>query len=155
MKGIIMLFTALLFCVGCKSSSPKNLDKYTIDYEIEQSRYAVVVVEDEGISRKSAKEWARQCAAEIAHKHGFRYFIIDQESEVFVLKTSETFSDQNMPRNLYYSMIQSNGFERPGAGVVELNPSSQTPGYRIEFSCQEEKPTSGKYFDVCDYGFCD
>ena len=32
--------------------------------------------------------------------------------------------------------------------------SGEVPGYKIEFSCQETKP-SGRYYDVCSFGSCD
>lgn len=123
-----------------------------MDYSIGDNKYGVVVAEDDGISRGEAKKYAMQRAAEVAHDHGYRYFTIDRESQVMVMKTEA--GSQGAPRNIYYELIQSDNFGRDRLQTPAMNPSKTIPGYQIEFSCQENKP-SGRHYDVCDYGACD
>lgn len=147
------LIAVLLLCAGCKESQNPDMDKYTMDYSIDHNRFGVVVAEDGGISRSEAEKYALQRAAEVAHDHGYRYFIIDRESQVSVLRSEKGSPNEGMPTNLYYELIQSDNFGRDRFQTPEMNPSTQVPGYQIEFSCQESKP-SGKHYDVCDYGLC-
>lgn len=154
MKIITGALIILAFCAGCQDSDPKDMDNYTMDYSISKNQFGVVVAQDDGISKEEAKKYAYQRAAEVAHEHGYQYFTIDQESQVDVVRSEEGSADQSVPRNLYYERIQSGNFARENIMTPEMPPSSQVPGYQIEFSCQESKP-SGKYYDVCDFKLCD
>jgi hypothetical protein len=150
MKRIITALAITLLCTGCKDT-PDNLDKYTMDYSLGSNEYGVVVVEDDGITKREAEKHALQKAAEIAHSHGYRYFVINEESEVAVMKSSEASPSQDMPGNEYYKMIQSKDFTKDQGSAYPT--SSETMGYRIEFTCQENKPY-GKHYDACDFGLC-
>ena len=152
MKRLITAFSFLVLCAGCQDSNTADMDQYTMDYSIEKNKYGVVVAEDNGVSRSEAKKYAMQRAAEVAHDHGYRYFTIDNESQVMVMRTEQ--GSNGAPTNIYYELIQSDNFGRDRLQSSEMNPSQTIPGYQIEFSCQENKP-SGRHYDVCDYGACD
>ena len=153
MKRILIITSCLAFLASCGNSTPKDLSQYTVDYSIEDNRYGVVVAEDDGISTREAKNYAMQRAAQVAHSHGYRYFTIDRETQVLMTKGSNAPYNEDMPKNLYYSMIQSDNFGKDRMDSSNLTPTEQVPGYQIEFSCQGEKP-SGRSHDVCDYGLC-
>ncbi|MBS0615992.1 MAG: hypothetical protein JSR58_05520 [Verrucomicrobia bacterium] len=149
-KWLVLL--SALWMVSCGSSSDTlgaNLADQTINYQIEDNRYAVVVAED-GISTDEARDYALKRAAQVAQDNGYSYFSIDKESQVAMARSDELSSDQTMPRNLYYEMIQSDNFGREPVEPGNPPPTSLTQGYRIEFTCHKEKP-SGKSFSVSDF----
>ena len=150
MKKIITAFTFILLCAGCKDSTPDDMDKYTMDYSISSNQFGVVVVVDGGMTRSVAQKQAFQRAAEITHSHGYRYFTIEKEAEVAVLKTTQGSPD--MPTNEYYRMIQSRDLGRDHS-TSGIESSTEVPGLQIEFSCQEDKP-SGRHYDACNFGLC-
>jgi hypothetical protein len=155
MKNIITTALCVALLAGCGSSAPKDLDPYTTDYSISRNQFGVVVAEDDGISRSEAQKYAMQKAARVAHEHGYRYFMIDRETEIVMMKGSQNSPQQEMPKNMYYSKIQSGDFGKDRMESSDLNPVKEVSGYQIEFSCHENKPDSGKYFDVCQYGACE
>ncbi|MGH2612754.1 MAG: hypothetical protein ACRDFB_06850 [Rhabdochlamydiaceae bacterium] len=154
MNRIITIFAFLMLCSGCKDSDPQGMDKYTIEYSIDKHQFGVVVAEDGGVSKKKAQTYALQRAAQVAHDHGYRYFVIHRESQVVVMKTEKRSPHQDMPTNIYYELIQSDNFGRDRLQAPEMNPSNQIPAYQIEFACQESKPSS-QHYDVCDFVACD
>jgi len=129
------------------------MDQYTTDYSMSNNRYGVIVAEDDGVSRDAAKKYAFERAAQIAHSHGYRYFTVETESQVAILKTEKGDPSQDMPRNMYYELIQSDNFGRERLESSEMHPSKEITGYQIEFTCQVSKP-AGRSYDVCDYGQC-
>lgn len=147
-----LIVLATLFIVSCVSPSgtlAANLSDQTIDYQIEDNRYAVVVAED-GVSRREAKDYGMKRAAQVAQDNGFSYFTIDKENEVAMARSDKQSSSQSMPSNLYYEMIQSDNFGREPIEPGNPPPSSMTQGYRIEFSCYKEAPR-GKSYSVNDF----
>lgn len=154
MKKFITAFAFLLICTGCQDKEAPDMEKYTTDYSISNNQFGVVVAEDDGVSRSAAKKYAFERAAQIAHSHGFRYFTVDRESQVAILKTEKGDPSQDMPRNMYYELIQSDNFGRDRLESPEMNPSKEISGYQVEFTCQTSKP-AGHSYDVCDFGECD
>lgn len=147
------LILATYFLVGCRSDSVLELADQTIQYQVNNNQYAVIVVEDE-ISKEDAKKYAMQQAAETAKKNGYHYFKVESEGEVAVAKSDKQFPGaQSQPRNLYYEMIQSGNFGRERLSPDETPSSGMYQGYRIIFSCYKEPP-SGKSEDVCEYTNC-
>ncbi len=149
-KQLILL--AALFVVSCGSHSSTlaaDLSDQTVEYQIEGNRYAVVVAED-GISRREAKEYAMKRAAQVAEDNGFSYFTVDAEDQVAMARSEKQPSSQTAPRNLYYEMIQSDNFGREPIEPGNPPPTSMTQGYRIQFSCYKEAP-KGKSYNVNDF----
>lgn len=151
MKSWLITLSALLI-VSCGSHSgtlEANLADQTIEYQVDDNRYAVVVAED-GVSAGEAKAYALKRAAQVAKDKGYSYFTIDKEDEVAMARSEDQPSSQTMPRNLYYELIQSDNFGREPIEPGNPPPTSLTQGYRIEFSCYQEKP-KGKSFSVNDF----
>jgi len=155
MKLTNILLAAALVFVGCRSDSSlaDTIGDQTIHYQVEGNKYAVVIVED-GVSQKEAKEYAMKKAAEVARDNGYRYFTIESEGEVAVAKSEKDFpSEQSMPRNLYYELIQSGNFGRDRVTSGDVAPVGMYNGYRMVFSCYKEAP-SGRAVDACKYTDC-
>lgn len=151
------LFILICFlCAGCKDDS-KNLasaDQQTIEYQVDDNEYAIVIVRSENMSEEQAKELAMQKAAEKTRSEKFRYFTIESEGQVQAMRSGKGPNDTPPPpSNMYYDLIQSNNFGRdrledqqsPGGGIY--------PAYRIVFKCYEEKPGE-KAVDACDIVSC-
>lgn len=152
MKYLHILLIILFVFSGCRSESSvlaDTISDQTIQYHIEENQYAVVVVEDK-ISETEAKGHALKKAAEIAKENGYQYFKIESEGEVMVAKTEKKFpSEQSMPRNLYYELIQSGNFGRNPVTSGDEVPTGIFRGYRLIFSCYKEAPL-GKSYNVCE-----
>jgi hypothetical protein len=151
MKLSHLLMASLLALTGCKSTlADDDLDQYVIQYHIEDNRYAVAVVEDHGISRSEARQYALQKAAATAKANGYQYFIIEEEGQVAVMSGGSPSPDSTAPKNLYYSMIQSGNFGRDRMEEGSYSAVQQKPAYQIQFSCYKEKP-SRHAIDVNSY----
>ncbi len=151
----MLLITAMFAFLGCRSDmSASALADRTIQYQIEGNRYAVVVAED-GISEGQAKEEAVKRAAQVAVDNGYRYFVVDSESEVSMMKSNQGFpSPGSRPTNLYYELIQSGNFGREPIDQPQPSMENLYSGWRIQFSCYKERP-SRKAIDACQYASCD
>lgn len=125
-----------------------------MEYSVGRNQYVVVVAEEEGVTKSEAEKYALKRAAKIAHEHGYRYFYIESETDVIVMRTEPQTPQQTMPKNIYYEQQQSSNFGRDEVLTPQMQPSYSLPAYRLEFTCQENKPY-GKYYDVCEFGFCD
>ena len=153
-SNIIVVFSLVFATCYIESALQQEIKDHTIEYNIDDNKYAVVVVQDEGISSSEAKKYAMQRAAEMTIKNGYRYFVVDSESEVYVAKSNkESPSEPSMPRNIYYELIQSGDFGRDLMPPEDLATVAQCPGYRVVFSCFNEK-ASRKAVDACKYADC-
>jgi len=153
MKIACFVLAVSCLMMGCKSDTEAADGNKSIEYHVDGNKYAVVVVQD-GLSEDEAKEQAMKKAAEVASEHGYRYFTVDSENEVSVIKSNKQFpSEESMPRNIYYELIQSGNFGREPIRSGDFSTSSMYSGYRILFSCFKDKP-SGKAYDVCEFTGC-
>jgi len=156
MKHLICIGIVLSLC-SCKSShqiSSADLEKYSMNYNIEDNKYGVVIVEDGGISRREAREYGLQKASEVAKDNGYQYFVIDSEEQVEVLKGDNSNYQGQAPSNMYYELIQSDNFGRERFESENISTVRTLPGYQIEFSCFREKPSTKHAIDVCLYQNC-
>lgn len=149
----LILATAFLF-VGCRAKDTiADGEDRSIEYHIDGNKYAVVVVED-GMTESEAREKAMQKAAEVTVAHGYRYFTVESQNEVSVIKSNKEYpSEESMPRNIYYELIQSGNFGREPIRGGDFSTASMYTGYRILFTCDHEK-TSEKAMDACSYTDC-
>jgi hypothetical protein len=137
MKHTLPILTIFLLLGGCAQSQPDtDFAQYSIESRIGDAQYEVVIVEDDGISRREAGQYAMQRAADVTRSNGYRYFVIEDEGQVIVFKGSGM--SEEVPQNMYYSMVQE------GSSYYEPTKSQQIkklPAYRIRFACYEEKPS--------------
>jgi hypothetical protein len=145
-----LLITAVtLFLVCCNGNSTPMvvpLADRVIQYSVGGDRYAVVVVED-GVSSDEARLEALQQAAEKTVEVGKRYFVVETEEEVTVMKTSPDLDEQEAPHNQYYEMIQSNGFSKQQVQPSDSLSEDVSTGYRIVFRTYKKQPTQ-EYYDA-------
>src|SRR3989344_598892 len=104
-KKIILLSIMFVF-IGCRSDSSFKTNAF--HYQLENNRYAVVIVQ-EGISQEEAEKEAMKKAADITLVHGYKYFMIDAKTKVQVIKTDKKSAQ---PTNIYYELIQNDNFGR-------------------------------------------
>jgi len=142
-------------CAGCKNDS-KNLasaDQQTIEYQVDDNEYAVVIVRSEDMSEEQAKELAMQKAAEKTRDQKLRYFTIESEGQVQAMRSGKSSDDPSPPSNMYYDLIQSNNFGRDRFEDQQFPDGNIYPAYRIIFKCYQEKPGE-KAVDACDIVSC-
>jgi hypothetical protein len=154
-----LLLSIIVFgcvCFGCKDSKrqPNVLAQQTIEYQMDEDRYAVVIVQTQGMSDEEAKKFALQKAAEKTRSQNLRYFTIESEGKVQAMRSSDTADDNSpSPRNMYYELIQSGNFGRDRFEDEKSSQGNIYSGYRIVFKCYSEKPNSNAV-DVCDIVSC-
>lgn len=122
-----------------------------IDYKVKENTYAVVVVQEQGMSRSEVKQIALKRAAEITQKHHFRFFVIETKEDVQATQSSK--SKSLVPGNRYYEVIQSDNFGRDrfeNSGDAQIHTY---PAYRLIFQCYSDKP-SRKAIDSCTLVDC-
>lgn len=148
-------FVSVLFviCASCRlgSSSPVSTEQ-AIEYTIDQNTYAIMVLQEGEMSSAQAKRIARQKAAEITVGRGDRYFTIQSEGEVRILKSDKP-NASDFPTNLYQEKIIEGDFGRES--VERRIPPSVTPStaYRFVFQVQADRSKRGS-IDACTLTEC-
>ena len=107
MKKHLLLAAVALLIGACSPSAPKNLAADQMEYKLEGDQYAVVVVQEDNMSKSEVKKRARIRAAQMTVKNGYRYFEIISEENVKVVNPN---SEQPMPGNLYQELIIQDNF---------------------------------------------
>ena len=146
MKYSALLFVSLLALVACKNGPSIGQDPNTIEYNVQDNEYAVVVVRTEGMSDSEAKKLALKRAAQLAQKNNYRYFAVEKEEDVQAMSTNG--NNPRMPHNLYYEEIQSGDFSREQFEDQNYSATQLYPAYRITFKCYREYPSGGA-IDTC------
>src|SRR5579871_551004 len=104
----LILFTSYLILAlgaGCQKSTQLLTTvpaAQVMSYAANDNEFIIIVVEDNGITKSDAKIAAKQKAAEVTLDNGYRYFSILAESQIIVMKSSET---TQFPGNLYQELI--------------------------------------------------
>lgn len=149
-----MKFSALLFlCLllsGCRQVA--TTAPQTLDYQVGNNEYAIVVIFNEGTSEQEAKQVALQKAAEKAHSEQFQYFTIEKEGPVAAILSGKD-GDSSHPSNMYYDLRQSGDFGRERFSGEQMPQGTPQSAYQIIFKCYVDKP-SGQAIDVCDVLSC-
>jgi len=158
---IIRSAAAVLLSVFLVGSCGKMVPSYStfasqiVDYQINENTYAVVVPEDEGVSKSQAVQFAKQKAAEVTVANGGRYFSIQSEQETQMIKSNKDWpSSQDMPGNMYQELIIEQNFGRESLQRNSPPSSSIVPAYRIVFQIYETKPLTRKSIDACTLTEC-
>jgi len=133
-----------LLLVSPLAADTSSMDDQTIQYQISETEFGVVVIQKDGMTQQEARKIAIQKAAETAQKYSYRYFVIESEGEVVATDTNQRQkAEQQMPRNMYYELFQSDNFGRYPMDQNTIPESSLYPGYRIVFKCTNSRPPAG------------
>lgn len=127
----------------------------TLEYQLGDDQFAVVVIQDEEIkSTSQAKQYARERAAKIAVENGYRYFVVESERETKVVKSDRSLSDtEAFYGNMYQEMIIEGDFGK-GSLARQAPPSEGIyRGIRLVFKCFVQKP-NWKAVDACSLTEC-
>ena len=125
-----------------------------LDYKVSDSKFTVISVQKDGMSKEDTKQSALTRAAQITKDHGFRYFRVESEHEVGVYVNKPNWPTQgDFPGNLYEEDIQEHGFDRDRVYQEDYAGAREYPGYQIVFECFQDKPSSDAH-DSCNYLDC-
>lgn len=145
-----MKFTTMIFAIGvlfssCFRSEWKSAvaEDEMIEYKLKPGQYAVVIVLDNQVTVDQAKKAARHRAAEITVNGGYRYFLIQSETQTKVVK-------QTAKLDLEVNEMFIEG--EFGEIASSLN-ETVIPALRVVFQCFEKKP-QGKSIKACNLIDC-
>ena len=158
MKAIIFSFgmAALLglFLHNGEIAKAADVSEQIIEYQVNERRFAVVVVEDGSVSESDAKNMARQRAAEITVDKGFKYFKVISEQETEVTKSDRPFPDnQAYYQNMYQELIIEGDFDKRRLESRSIPSENTYPAIRLVFQCFEKKPW-GSSVEACTLADC-
>jgi hypothetical protein len=125
-----------------------------IEYQVSDNEYAVVIVQEKGMSEGAARKAAKQRAAELTVEHGYRYFTIEKEQKTQVVQSDKSWPDnKGFYNNMYQELIIEEDFGRASL-ARQGGPSAQTyPATRVVFKMFVDKP-AGKSYNACNYTDC-
>jgi hypothetical protein len=154
------LFAYIFAVVGLigMCSHPPVADLATSDKvmssQLGANRFSVIVVIDE-ISPSAAKNMAKQRAAEVTVENGYRYFTMEDESEVQVVKAQDL-GYQRFGGNAYQEVIMQRNFGRDQvSGRNQMSPQATNyQAIRVVFSAFKDKP-KGPSVDACKLTKCE
>ncbi|MES2273447.1 MAG: hypothetical protein V4487_04590 [Chlamydiota bacterium] len=155
MKLHICLLVITAFLSACQNFNEVKLladSSQVLEYQLEDQRYAVVVVQDDGISASRAKKMAKTKAAELTIENGYRYFVIVSEEATQVIKSDQS-DNQASPTNIYQELIIQGDFGKESQERRLGRIQQAYPAIRLVFDCYKEKPR-GKSMDACSLTHC-
>ena len=142
MKKYFFLIPLIALC-GCFKTEwrpPVSPDEM-IEYRLQPGQYAVIVILDENIKMDAAKRAARHRAAELTVSGGFRYFLVQSETQIQVVKQKADAHD--------VELIILGDFAHD-----QIERSAQAfPALRMVIQCYEKRP-NGKAIKACDLIDC-
>ena len=146
---ISFVFIAMIALFGsCSESDWKSLvvDDEMIEYKLQSGQYAVVIILNERLTLEQAKQAARHRAAELAVSGGYRYFLIQSETETRVVKQLV-----NLEKDLGEMIIEGDF----GKGQLSATTMTETafPALKVVFQCFDKKP-KGKSINACNLTDC-
>lgn len=157
-RSAIAILAAALLAGSCGKLAPsyRIFGSQIVDYQINDNTYAVVVPEDEGVSKSQAVQFAKQKAAEITVSNGGRYFTIQSEQQTQMIKSNKDWpSSQDVPGNMYQELIIEGNFGRDSIQRNSPPTSSIVPAYRLVFQIHEKKPLMQRSIDACTLTDCE
>lgn len=114
-----------------------------IEYRLQPGQYAVVIILDEQTTLEKARKAARRRAAELALSGGYRYFLIQSETTMRVIRQLAKMEPSRE------EMIIEGDFGPAQLAASSAN-ESVVPALRVVFQCFEKKP-KGKSFKACNW----
>jgi mRNA degradation ribonuclease J1/J2 len=154
--AICVAAVAALVGTCYKSYAPGALaaNDNVIEYQIQGDRYAVIVVREQGMSLAQAKKMARQRAAEITVENGDRFFVVESEIEVQMVRTGEGLDDANaFYGNMYQELIVEKDFSKQQTQAQPESSGQVVPALRLVFVIYPNKQGS-KSIDACAHTPC-
>ena len=141
--GLLIAMAALLASCSQVDSKATIADDEMIEYRLQPGQYAVVVILNDGISLEQAKKVSRRRAAELTVSGGYRYFLIQSETEMQVIKSKilEALNEEVIIEGNFATAQ----LERPKETVYSA--------LRVVFQCFENKP-KGKSYKACNLTDC-
>jgi hypothetical protein len=134
----LFVFITALLGVSCREEFKSSVaDDEMIEYQLKKGQYAVVIIMD-GVTMEQAKKTARHRAAQIAVSGGYRYFLIQSETQTQVVKQKA----EN------HEMFIEGQFAKNQAITETVSPA-----LRVVFQCFEKKP-HGKAIKACNLTDC-
>lgn len=154
MKLAVALASLLLTaCSSVDSKFDLAQADQLIDYPIQNDQYAIVVLEERGVSSSQARKMALQRAAELTVESGNRYYTIESEEKTLVARSDKDWPDNNQG-NLYQEVIIRENFDKTALDRQMPNTGETTvPALRIIIKCYGEKPSKRSY-DACQSTQC-
>jgi hypothetical protein len=154
---IAICITAMAALVSTCTNTGTNyvaISNQIIEYQGEGKQYAVVVVEDEGVTTAEAKKFARQRAAEMTVEKGGRYFKVISEEQTQVIKSDRPFPDnQAFYQNMYQELIIEGDFNKERLQRRSVPSESLYNAYRMVFEISDTK-SGWKSVDACTLTEC-
>lgn len=137
MKSSFFLLGILALCGSCVSQQDLKTsvaDDEMIEYKVKPGQYAVVVILDETVTLDQARKAARKRAAELAVSGGYRYFLVQSETEMRVMKQRAMLEKENDEE-----MYVEGDF---GQGQIAVSSTHEAvfPALRVVIQCFEQKP---------------
>ena len=121
-----------------------------LEYQIRDEKYAVIVVQQNGMSKEEALKRAKQRAAEITRAAGRRYFEITSETQTQILQAEGEVNP--FYGNMYQELIIEKDFGKEQV-TRKAGPSVQSiPALRLVFTILPE--AKGRSLDACKYTEC-
>ncbi|MBS0626350.1 MAG: hypothetical protein JSS32_09900 [Verrucomicrobia bacterium] len=141
-------------CSGLEPQYDPKIADQLIDYPIQNDRYAIIVVEEGGISSSQARKMAMQRAAELTVESGNRYFTIESDQKIQVAKSGRPWPDQDANGNTYQEIIIQQNFGKDGPEKdMPQTGETMVPALRLIIQCYSAKP-SQKSYDACKWTDC-
>jgi len=143
----LIIATIALFC-SCSQGDwlSSIVDDEMIEYKLQPGQYAVVVVLDNRVTLDLAKKAARRRAAELAVNGGYRYFLIQSETQTRVVK--QRASLENEAEEMFIEGDFRNG-QFASSSINEAAFSA----LKVVFQCFDKKP-KGKSINACNLTDC-
>lgn len=143
------LFIAMIALFGsCSQGDWKSsmVDDEMIEYKLQPGQYAVVIVLDNRVTLDVAKKAARRRAAELAVSGGYRYFLIQSETQTRVVK--QCASLENEAEEMFIE-----GDFRNGHLASSSIQEAAFAALKVVFQCFDKKP-KGKAINACNLTDC-
>ena len=142
------LFIAMIALFSsCSQGEWKSavVDDEMIEYKLQPGQYAVVIILDDQVTLEQAKKVARHRAAELAVSGGYRYFLIQSETQTRVVKQRA-----NLEKESQEMIIEGDFGKEQLASVAS---EAVFPALKVVFQCFEKKP-KGKSINACKLTDC-
>lgn len=148
MKIPFIFFASIILFGSCSQSDWKQaaIDDEMIEYKLQSGQYAVVIILDDRVTLEVAKKAARHRAAELAVSGGYRYFLVQSETQTRVVK------QQASLENEVEEMFIEGDFRNGQLASSSIGESTFL-ALKVVFQCFDKKP-KGKSINACNLTDC-
>jgi hypothetical protein len=142
---LLCFFSVTLCLAGCQwsdqASEPKGDEM--IEFRLQPGQYAVIVIMNDTMTLKEARKTAWRRSAEVAVKEGYRYFLVQSETTMRVMK------HQAMLDAKQQEIYIEGEFTKTASSIDRV----VFPALKVVFQCYEKKP-KGKSIKACRLTDC-